>query len=227
MSGDTELMEEAWRVVGELYSHAVCPHRIVQQYEVEAELLFVLLGGFGITYDHGLSACNIIRQLRPFSDEWSDEDLFEAILAALMRPQFEPRRSDGSFRRYRFPRQKAAAIVKARKWFRNQGKLEERLLRLGNAKERRLLLSECPGVGFKTASWVLRNLGLGDELAIIDIHVLRALVSARRIPDSIQIPKDYEMAEEAFLAWCDELDAPSAAFDLFVWHWQRGILVTT
>ena len=101
------------------------------------------------------------------------------------------------------------------------------MLQLGSAKDRRRLLSECPGVGFKTASWVLRNLGLGDELAIIDIHVLRALVGAKRIPDGIQIPKDYEMAEEAFIAWCDELDAPSAAFDLFVWHWQRGILVTT
>ena len=190
-------------------------------------MLFCLLGGFGITYEHGRSACNTIRQLRPFSDEWNDEDLFEAMLAALMRPQFEPRRTDGSFRRYRFPRQKATVIVKARKWVQSQGRLEEHLLQLGSAKDRRRLLSECPGVGFKTASWVLRNLGLGDELAIIDIHVLRALVGAKRIPDGIQIPKDYEMAEEAFIAWCDELDAPSAAFDLFVWHWQRGILVTT
>ena len=227
MSGDTELIEEAWRVVGDLYSQAVCPHRIVERYGIEDELLFCLLGGFGITYEHGRSACNTIRQLRPFSDEWNDEDLFEAMLAALMRPQFEPRRTDGSFRRYRFPRQKATVIMKARKWVQSQGRLEEHLLQLGSAKDRRRLLSECPGVGFKTASWVLRNLGLGDELAIIDIHVLPALVDAKRIPDGIQIPKDYEMAEEAFIAWCDELDAPSAAFDLFVWHWQRGILVTT
>ena len=64
--------------------------------------------------------------------------------------------------------------MKARKWVQSQGRLEEHLLQLGSAKGRRRLLSECPGVGFKTASWVLRNLGLGDELAIIDIHVLPA-----------------------------------------------------
>ena len=101
------------------------------------------------------------------------------------------------------------------------------MLQLDGAKARRRFLSECPGVGYKTASWLLRNLGLGDELAIIDIHVLRALVGAKRIPDGIQMPKDYDVAEEAFLAWCDELGAPPAGFDLFVWHWQRGILVTT
>ena len=81
-------------------------------------------------------------------------------------------------------------------------------------------------MGFKSASWLLRNIGLGSELAIIDVHVLRALLNAKRIPDDAQVPKDYELAEEAFLAWCDELNAPSEAFDLFVWHWQRGSLVS-
>ena len=93
-------------------------------------------------------------------------------------------------------------------------------------RDRRSFLSECPGMGFKSSSWLLRNLGIGSELAIIDVHVFRALLKAKRIPDDLQIPKDYEMAEEAFLAWCDEIDAPSAAFDLFVWHWQRGTLMS-
>ena len=46
--------------------------------------------------------------LEPFSSDWNDEQLFEAILSALMRPQFEPRRRNGSLRRYRFPKQKAS-----------------------------------------------------------------------------------------------------------------------
>ncbi len=227
LSGDTELLEEAWRVVGDLYSQAVYPPGIVQRYNIEDELLFCLLGGFAVTYEHGRSACDKIRQLRPFANEGSDHELFEVISAELMRPQFEPRRVDGGFRRYRFPKQKASVLVRARKWVWDQEPLDEHLLRLGSAKERRRFLSECPGIGLKSASWLLRNLALGDELAIIDIHVLRALVGAKRIPDSIQIPKDYEVAEEAFLAWCNELGAPAAAFDLFVWHWQRGSLVTT
>ena len=226
MNSDAQSMEEAWRVVGDLYCEAVDRDEIVEIHEVEDELLFCLLGGFGITYEHGQSAYGTIRQLRPFSSDWQYEHLFEAILSSLMRPQFEPRRRDGSFRRYRFPRQRASVIVKARKWVLTQEPLDKCLIRLDSPKDRRRFLSECPGVGFKSASWLLRNLGLGNELAIIDVHLLRALMDARRISRDVRIPKDYEMAEEAFLAWCDELGAPAAAFDLFVWHWQRGALLS-
>ena len=226
MNDDTQSMEGAWRVVGDLYCQAACRCEVVELHEIEDELLFCLLGGFGITFEHGRSASATIRQLRPFSSDWNDEQLFEAILSALMRPQFEPRRRNGSLRRYRFPKQKASVIVKARQWVHSQDPLDELLLQLGNAKDRRSFLSECPGMGFKSSSWLLRNLGIGSELAIIDVHVFRALLKAKRIPDDLQIPKDYEMAEEAFLAWCDEIDAPSAAFDLFVWHWQRGTLMS-
>ena len=226
MKSDAQSMEGAWLVVSELYCQATCRYEVVEIREVEEELLFCLLGGFGITYEHGQSAYATIRQLRPFSSDWEDDLLFEAILSALTQPQFEPPRRDGSLRRYRFPKQKAAVIVKARRWVRSQHPLDKRLLQLGGAKDRRSFLSECPGMGFKSASWLLRNIGLGSELAIIDVHVLRALLNAKRIPDDAQVPKDYELAEEAFLAWCDELDAPSEAFDLFVWHWQRGSLVS-
>jgi hypothetical protein len=39
------------------------------------------------------------------------------------------------------------------------------------------------------------------------------------------MPRDYEAVEQAFLMWCHELDAAPAAFDLFVWEWQRGTLL--
>ena len=227
LNSDTQSIEGAWRVVGDLYCQAVCLSVVVEREEIEDELLFCLLGGFGITYELGRSASSTITQLRPFSDGWNDEKLFEALLSEFMCPQFEPRRRDGSFRRYRFPKHKASVIVRARQWVRSHAPLDEHLLQLDIPKDRRRFLSECPGVGFKTASWLLRNLGLGGELAILDVHVLRALMNAKRIPDVIRIPKDYEMAEEAFLAWCQELEAPCAAFDLFVWHWQRGVLLSS
>ena len=222
---DTQSIEGAWRVVGDLYCEAVGP-AVVKPDKIEDELLFCLLGGFGITYEHGQSASSTVRQLRPFSGDWENEDLFEEIVAILTCRQFEPRRRDGSFRRYRFPKRKASAIVKARHWALCHAPLYDRLHQLPGPRDRRRFLSQCPGLGFKTASWLLRNLGLGSELAIIDVHVLRALVMAKRIPNDVRIPRDYEIAEEAFLAWCDELDAPSAAFDLFVWHWQRGTLLS-
>ena len=217
-------VEGAWHIVDDLYLQAVQPPAYIRSFEVESELLFCLMGGFGITYEHGRSAAEVIWELRPFSDEWEDHDLFEAVSDALIQPQFEPAKADGALRRYRFPIRKASVIVKARNWLHENRPLFQRLLVMNSCKERRRVLCDCPGIGLKTASWLLRNLGMGGELATIDIHVLRALSEAGRVPDDAQVPRDYELVEEAFLKWCRELDASPAAFDLFVWHWQRGKL---
>ena len=220
-------VERAWRIVDDLYLRAVQPPTSMGSMEIESELLFCLMGGFGITYEHGRSAAEVVWQLRPFSKGWENHDLFEAISEALKQPQFEPAKTDGTLRRYRFPLQKATIIVKARNWLHFNNPVHKRLLEMSDAMERRRFLRGCPGIGPKTASWLLRNLGMGTELATIDVHVVRALVEAGRIPDNIRIPRDYELVEEAFLEWCHELDASPAAFDLFVWHWQRGTLLDT
>ena len=219
-------VEHAWRIVDDLYVQAGHPNTSVKSVDIESELLFCLMGGFGITYEHGRSAAEIIWQLRPFSEEWEDHELFETVLDELMQAQFAPVKTDGSLRRYRFPRRKASMIVKARNWLRLNNPLDQRLLLMTSSRERRSFLGDCPGVGLKTASWLLRNVGMGEELATIDIHVMRALSEAGRVPENVRMPRDYELVEEAFLEWCHELDASPAAFDLFVWHWQRGALAS-
>lgn len=215
-------IDDVWHIVADLYCEAVRPYGSSACLELERELLFCLLGGFGVTYEHGRSAAAILSGLDPFSEVWGDDELFEEIVQTLMQPQFEPQKSDGSLRRYRFPRQKASMIVNARRWLLDNAMIGERLQTIASSEERRELLRGCPGVGLKTASWVLRNLGLGSDLAIIDTHVLRALFDSGRVSETVRLPRDYELAEQAFLMWCNELDAPPAAFDLFVWDWQRG-----
>ena len=214
-------VELSWKGVSGLYKEAVKPPVWWCRAEVEHELLFCLMGGFGVSYEHGLTASQIVWQLEPFSEELEDCQLFDLISSALIRPQFGPPKADGTLRRYRYPFQKASTIVKVRNWLRCNKPLHERLLEFGSCQERRVFLIGCPGIGMKTASWLLRNLGLGTELAIIDIHVYRALVEAGRIPISTRLPRDYGIAEKAFLEWCKELGAPPDAFDLFIWHRQR------
>lgn len=225
MSTGSLSVECAWHIVDDLYVEAIKPSETMGRIEVENELIFCLMGGFGVTYELGRSAASLICQLRPFSEEWGDEDLFNAISEALMKPQFDPVKADGTPRRYRFPFRKASAIVKARNWLHCNGPIHQRLLELESDRERREFLSECPGMGLKTASWLLRNLGMGAGLATVDVHVFRALAEAERIPNHLQMPRDYELVEEAFLEWCNEMQAPPAAFDLFLWHWQRGTLL--
>ena len=222
--GKTFDLEKNWQSAEGSYRQAVTPSGVIRHEDIEDELLFCLLGGYGITEEHGRSAWLTVRRLEPFSEVWRDDDLCTRIMATLELPQFEPRRADGSLRRYRFPKRKAAIIVEARKWVRSHKPLEECLLYWDDPKDRRRILLGCPGLGLKSASWLLRNLGMGDELAVLDVHLVRALQDANRIADDIRLPRDYYAVEKAFLDWCHELNAPSAAFDLFIWEWQRGTL---
>lgn len=189
---------------------------------VDDEFLFCLLGGHGVTFELAQSAVEILRHLEIFKGHWSVGELEAKLASELAKPQFHPVRRDGSLRQYRYPRRKAYLVARAAAWVAERGPLLEAILGLDSAGARRDFLCECPGVGLKTASWLLRNIGLGGSLAIVDVHVLRALTAARRICN-VTLPKDYRWVEQLFLRWCDELGAPPAAFDLMLWEWQRSL----
>ncbi len=217
-------LASAWSICADIYCQMVRGRpTIPSQTEFERELLFCLLGGFGVSFELALSASETLIQLEPFGPHWSDCDLAERIRLELSKRQFQPRTSNGFLRRYRFPQRRADLLVSARRWLISEGAVSQTLWRLGSENERRRLLCQCPGLGHKSASWLLRNLGLASQLAILDIHVVRALRSAGRITNE-QLPRDYVSVEAAFLQWCNDLGAPPAAFDLFVWDWQRGSL---
>src|SRR5262249_42894967 len=140
----------------------------------------------------------------------------------LNRPIFGPPKKDGSPRRYRYPNRKADLVQRADSWLRTRSastSLAQLLVSQPTEKSRREVLCQCPGVGPKTASWVLRNVGLAQNLAVLDVHVLRAMAEAGRLSEPKTLG-DYQAVEENFLDWCREYDASPAAFDLLLWEWQ-------
>jgi N-glycosylase/DNA lyase len=211
-----------WEEFGSAYIERVTALANNSSRSVENELLFCLLGGHGVTFELARSAAFVLEALNIFSPEWNSAELEVAISSELAKAQFDPPRQDGSLRRYRYPRRKAHLIAQAAAWVASRAPLQETLLALLEEGSRRDLLCECPGIGLKTASWLLRNVGLAHYLAVIDVHLVRALTAADRIVD-VRLPKDYHHIERCFLAWCEEINAPPAAFDLMLWEWQRAV----
>lgn len=208
-----------WREFGDYYVERLRSQTAVN---IERELLFCLLGGHGVSFELAWSATDALDPVGVFSPAWDPARLESTIRATLDQPQFEPRRRDGSLRRFRYPARKARLIAQAACWLRSSPPLHESLVAIADERDRRSHLCGCPGIGLKTASWLLRNTGLADQLAVVDIHVLRALVDAGLVED-VKLPRDYLAVEARFLAWCAELEAPPAAFDLLLWEWQRSI----
>lgn len=213
-----------WRDHAADYEQAVAELQPSDEDALYDEIVFCLLSGHGVPFELALSAARHLAAFSVFSRRRTDPELRDLVFAELSRPQFEPRRNDGNFRRFRYPMRKAGLIVSARRWLLDRGTLYDRLRSIPDERARRTFLTPCPGVGLKTASWLLRNAGLAHELAVLDVHVLRAMDAQGRL-GAMRLPRDYERIEEAFLAWCRELQAPPAAFDLFLWEAQRGDLV--
>jgi N-glycosylase/DNA lyase len=174
--------------------------------DLSEEVVACLLGGFGVPAEVGLGAFKALRE----------EGLIGAsppptpgqIEAVLCGPIAVLGRRHPS--RYRYPRQRAERISTAL-----------RLLAEGDIPSSPLALRDwlvqIPGVGPKTASWVVRNHTGADCVAIIDIHVQRAGLAAGFFDDSWRLPRDYELFERSFLAIARLGGVSAAALDACIW----------
>ncbi len=210
--------EKAWEVAAPHYPGPTAGSLAGDQ-ELRAELLFCLLGGHGISYDLNLSVADRLWTRGLFRT--SKRLQKRSIEAELRKPQFEPRCRDGALRRYRFPTRKAELLFAAQLWLERIGSLAVEISTIRGEPGRRDFLCSCPGLGPKSASWLLRNCGYARELAVLDIHVVRAMQACGRI-DKADLSRDYEAIESAYLSWCRDYDADPARFDLIVWDFSRS-----
>lgn len=231
MSGDSvpaelprQAVEPWWRDVWSSYGArylAEIASEPLGEDGLRRELIFCLLGGHGVSFELASSATEVVADLDPFGPQWTPARLRDVLREQLARPRFAPRRSDGSLRRFRYPRRKAELLALAAEWLRAQGSIRDALEARHSEFERRAWLCACPGLGLKSSSWLLRNSGWARQLAILDVHLLRAMGEVGLI-EEVRLPRDYEAVERRYLRWAAELQACPAALDLFLWDVQRS-----
>ena len=127
----------------------------------------------------------------------------------------------------RFHNKKALYLVEARLLFMSKGKISIKplLAGFGDASEcREWLLKNIRGLGYKEASHFLRNMGIGENIAILDRHILRNLKFLgviEEIPASIGRAKYLEI-EEKMAKFSKKIDIPLAHLDLLLWFKETG-----
>src|SRR5260370_42324176 len=89
---------------------------------------------------------------------------------------------------------------------------------------REWLIENGKGLGYKGASYFLRNIGLGEGFAILDRHILRNL---NRLGVITEIPisitkKRYLEIEEKLRRFATEIGIPLADLDLLFWSRETG-----
>lgn len=85
---------------------------------------------------------------------------------------------------------------------------------------REWIVKNIRGMSYKEASHFLRNVGFGQELAILDRHILKNLAALdviKEVPKTVT-PKLYKEIEEKLKEYCKEIDIPMENMDLLLWY---------
>ena len=193
----------------------------------------------------------IERRLADFRMVWeegTDERIFAEMAFCLLTPQSKARVCWAAIERLvdkgllfagdesqimaeltgvRFKIRKAGYIVRARKQFARDSRIELKNRVAGfssPARAREWLVKDVKGLGYKEASHFLRNIGLGEDLTILDRHVLKNLKRLeviREVPSSLS-QKKYLEIEEEMKDFAREVDIPVAHLDLVLWYREAG-----
>lgn len=187
------------------------PQFVVRDGSLAEEIGFCLLGGYGIRYEMNTLAFGRLRAEGVFdlSRRCAEADILELLLA--------PFDLGGRAVRYRFPRQRACRIFKMRKTLEAHNFLSLSPLELRNA------LQSFDGIGPKTASWVVRNLLASDDIAILDVHIIRTCQSIGLFPNLIKLPNDYPVLERLFLLFADKIGVCPSILDAVMWAEVRTV----
>jgi thermostable 8-oxoguanine DNA glycosylase len=172
------------------------------------EVAACLLGGFGMKAELGLAAFARLRD-RGLLQGATAEDVLERVLA-------EPFVIRGNSRRYRFPRQKARYLAACIR----------RLSDFTEPKDDVVLrdrLAEFPGIGLKTASWIVRNYRGSNNVAVIDVHILRAGRHIGLFLPEFDPQRHYCTLEDVFIRFATALDTGAGVLDGLMWDYMRRL----
>lgn len=129
----------------------------------------------------------------------------------------------------RFKKRKAVYIVEAREKFADKGDIRikdqlRRLLKNDVFFTREWLVENIKGLGYKEASHFLRNIGFGEDITILDRHVLknlRLLGVIGEFPKSLSKRK-YLTIENDMRRFSKHVKIPLDHLDLILWYRETG-----
>ena len=168
------------------------------------EVVACLLGGYGIPSEMGLLAFYRLRDLGLIQFGVERKELFEAL-----SEPFEVK--GGKKAKYRFYNQKATYIHR----FLHRADLNS--IPVDDDQELRNWLLTIDGIGPKTASWITRNWLQSENVAIIDIHILRAGIIAGFFGLESDVTSGYFDLENSYISFCNALKVKPSNLDAVIW----------
>ncbi|MER9288611.1 endonuclease III domain-containing protein [Mesorhizobium sp. M0518] len=174
------------------------------------EVVACLLGGHGAPAEVGLAAYDRVREYLQKNGAGLSLAEAEALLS-------EPLSVRGRTVHYRFAKQRARYLHGCLSGLStiDEGSLADRELRDS--------LCQLPGVGPKTASWVVRNRRRSDNVAILDVHIIRACSQIGVFPAKANPATDYFGLERKYLNFSSAIGVRASILDAVMWKIMRSV----
>lgn len=190
----------------------------------------------------------IESRLKEFSHIWqtaSEQELFRELAFCLLTPQSKARTCWRAVERLerkcmlakagheqisqeltgvRFNLRKGEYICLARELFSSRSLRETLAGYAEPAEARQWLVENVKGMGYKEASHFLRNIGLGESLAILDRHILKNLVLLgviSEVPGTLT-KRTYLEIEQKMISFSRHAKIPMGHLDLLLWYKEAG-----
>lgn len=170
------------------------------------EVVMCILGGYGIPSEMGIIAFDRLKEREIIRNRVSFQDIYDALSSP-----FELK--SGKQVTYRFYNQKSRYIHK----FLSRSDLD--FIPEHNDILLRDWLLSVDGVGLKTASWVTRNWLQSNNVAILDIHILRAGKLTGFFES--EVLSDYLKLEKQYLDFCDAINVEASNMDAIIWSFMK------
>ena len=191
-----------------------------------------------------------LEEFRELKDRGSEEEIFKELVFCLLTPQSraelcwtavenlakqnllltgDSESIANSLIGVRFKATKAQYIIEARRKFMVDGvlRLKNRLCGFNDVRGARdWLAGNVQGLGYKEASHLLRNIGLGTDLAILDRHILKNLKLLgviEEIPASLSRRRYLELERE-MKDFSERIHIPLSHLDFVLWYKETGIV---
>ncbi len=191
-----------YQVVARRLTGQPAPYRLGRS--LAEEVGACLLGGHGIPATVGLAAYEHLRAKGAFAGLHYSQEQIEAWLR-------EPLTVNDRQVNYRFAAQKAKYLAAALPMLHTAPAFKE-------GKALRNWLLQLAGIGPKTASWIARNWLDADDVAILDIHIMRVGQIVGLFPKHYTVERHYLELEDLFLKFSRALGVRASELDAVMWH---------
>ncbi len=195
----------------------------------------------------------IVERLNEFAYLWNrsgEEEIFYELVFCLLTPQSKAFSADKAVKTLlekklifsddanqiadilkivRFKNNKARYIVEAKYKFMENNKIfiKKHIDTDNIFQTREWFWKNIKGIGLKEASHFLRNIGFGENIAILDRHILRNLEKYKfinEIPKTITKDKYYAI-EARMKDFSSQINIPLSHLDFVLWYKEAGDII--